>query len=97
MLTTNDIIKSISEVEHPAIHYSLIKLGIIKDIELEDDTVILTFVFPFPGIPIANKLISSISEPIEAMGLQLKYIVRTMKEDEKATFLKLEKEAWKGL
>lgn len=97
MLTIKDVIQAISEVEHPAIAFSLIKLGIVKDIELLGNTVILTFVFPFPGIPIADKLISSISKPIEAMGLKLEYIIRTMKEDEKTFFLKLEKEAWKGL
>lgn len=97
MQTIENVISTISEVEHPAINYSLTKLGIVKDIELAEDTVILTFVFPFHGIPIADRLISSISEPIEAMGLKLEYIVRIMNEEEKATFLQLEGEAWKGL
>ncbi len=97
MQTLENVINEISKVNHPAINYSLLKLGIVKDIELNDDTVILTFAFPFPGIPIADKLISSITEPVEAMGLKLEYIVKIMKEEEKATFLKLEGEAWKGL
>ncbi len=97
MQTIENVINEISKVEHPAISYSLTKLGIVKDIELTEDTVILTFVFPFPGIPIADRLISSISEPIEAMDLKLEYIVRIMNEKEKATFLQLEGEAWKGL
>ena len=97
MQTLENVITEISKVNHPAINYSLTKLGIVKDIELNDDTVILTFAFPFPGIPIADRLISSISEPIEAMGLKLEYIVKIMNEEEKATFLQLEGEAWKGL
>ena len=97
MQTLENVISELSKVEHPAISYSLIKLGIVKDIELNDDTVILTFAFPFPGIPIADKLISSITEPIEAMGLKPEYIVKIMNEEEKATFLQLEGEAWKGL
>lgn len=97
MQTIENVINEISKVEHPAINYSLIKLGIVKDIELVDDSVILTFVFPFPGIPIADRLISSVTEPVEAMGLKLEYIVRIMNEEEKATFLQLESEAWKGL
>ncbi|NOR73552.1 MAG: metal-sulfur cluster biosynthetic enzyme [Draconibacterium sp.] len=95
MQTIENVINEISKVNHPAISYSLTKLGIVKDIELNDDTIILTF--PFPDIPIADRLISSISEPVEAMGLKLEYIVKTMNEEEKATFLKLEGEAWKGL
>ncbi len=97
MQTIENVIIEISKVSHPAINYSLTKLGIVKDIELNDDTVILTFAFPFPGIPIADRLISSISEPVEAMGLKLEYIVKIMNEEEKATFLQLEGEAWKGL
>lgn len=97
MQTLEKVLSEISKVEHPAISYSLTKLGIVKDIELAEDTVILTFVFPFPGIPIADRLIASISEPIETMDLKLEYIVRIMNEEEKATFLKLEGEAWKGL
>ena len=97
MQTIENVNNAISIVEHPAISYSLVRLGIIKDIELVENTVILTFVFPFPGIPIADQLISSIQKPIEAMGLKLEYIVRIMKEVEKATFLQLESEAWKGL
>ena len=97
MQTIENVISELSKVEHPAISYSLIKLGIIKDIELNNDTVILTFAFPFPGIPIADRLISSITEPIEAMDLKPEYIVKIMNEEEKATFLQLEGEAWKGL
>lgn len=97
MQTIENVLSVLSEVEHPAISYSLIKLGIVKDIELSEDTVILTFVFPFPDIPIADQLISSIQKPIEAMGLKLEYIVRIMNEEEKATFLQLEGEAWKGM
>lgn len=97
MQTLENITDAISEVMHPAINYSLIKLGIVKDIELTDDSVILTFVFPFPNIPIADKLIRLIEKPINEMGLKLEYIVRIMNEKEKATFLKLEGEAWKGL
>ena len=97
MQTLENVITELLKVQHPAINYSLIKLGIVKDIELNDDTVILTFAFPFPGIPIADRLISSISEPIEAMGLKVEYIVKIMNEEEKATFLQLEGEAWKGL
>ena len=97
MQTIENVLSVLSEVEHPAISYSLIKLGIVKDIELAEDSVILTFAFPFPGIPIADRLISSIEEPVKAMGLKLEYIVKVMNEEEKATFLQLEGEAWTGL
>ena len=91
------IIAALSEVQHPAISLSLIELGIVRDVEVEGDNVIMTFAFPFPNIPIANTLINSIEKPLTEMGYKLNYIVRVMKEDEKNRFLKLEQEAWKGL
>jgi metal-sulfur cluster biosynthetic enzyme len=95
--TLNEIKKEISKVRHPAIDYSLVKLGIVQDIDLLENSVIVTFVFPFPNIPIADKLIASVVEPINRMGLKPEYIVRIMNEDEKARFLQLEKEAWTGM
>ena len=53
--------------------------------------------FPFPDIPIADALIQSVNQVIEEMGFKMEYIVRVMKEEEKIAFLKMEKEAWKGL
>ena len=97
MQTIVNVITEISKVMHPAINYSLVKLGIVKDVDLNDDTVVLTFVFPFPNIPIADQLISSIEKPINDMGLKMEYIVRVMTEEEKARFLQLEAEAWKGM
>lgn len=97
MQTLENVINAISTVEHPAINYSLIKLGIVKDIELNGESVILSFVFPFPGIPIADQLISSIEKPINELGLKLEYIVRVMNDEERNTFLQLEAEAWKGM
>jgi metal-sulfur cluster biosynthetic enzyme len=97
MQTIVNVITEISKVKHPAIDYSLVKLGIVKDVDLNEDTVILTFVFPFPNIPIADQLISSIEKPINDMGLKMEYIVRVMTEEEKARFLQLEAEAWKGM
>ena len=69
----------------------------MQDVDLWYDTVIVTFVFPFPNIPIADKLIGSVKNVVEKMGLQLQYIVRMMKDEEKEAFLRMEKEAWKGL
>lgn len=96
MQTINNINETISKIIHPAINLSLTELGIVQDIEIIDDTVIITFVFPFPDIPIADKLVNMVTVSVEKMGFKLEYIVRIMKEQEKATFLRMEKDAWKG-
>jgi ATP-binding protein involved in chromosome partitioning len=97
MQTEEQITAELNKIFHPAINLSLMELGILQDIDLWYDTVIVTFVFPFPNIPIADKLIQSIQNVVEKMGLQMQYIVRVMKTEEKEAFLRMEKEAWKGL
>ena len=96
MKTKEDVIKTISGIQHPAIAYSLLELGIVKDVELNENAVTATFAFPFPNIPIAEQLINSISVPIKSLGFDVEYSVVTMTEEEKAKFMKMEMEAWKG-
>lgn len=97
MQTKEQIKAELNKIFHPAINLSLMELGILQDIDVWYDTVIVTFVFPFPNIPIADKLIESVKNVVEKMDLRMQYIVRLMKPVEKEEFLRLEKEAWKGL
>ena len=96
MMTQQDVFKEVSKVEHPAISYSLVKLGIIADVKLIDNRAVVDFAFPFPNIPIADALINSVSNHLQNMGLEFEYSVRIMTDEERNKFLKLEAEAWKG-
>ena len=91
-----DIINVLEKVEHPAINYSLIKLGIVTDIELKNNKVSLIFAFPFPNIPIADTIIATIAQPLQQLGLEFNYNIRIMTDDERNRFLQLEAEAWRG-
>ena len=95
-MTQEEVIQALSQVEHPAISYSLIKLGIVASVELIENKVSVVFVFPFPKIPIADVLINSIAQPIHEMSLEFEYSVRIMNDEERNRFLQLEEEAWKG-
>ena len=97
MKTKQDIFKSLENIMHPAINFSLVKLGIIKDIIIEDGTAKVIFALPFPNIPIINDLIFSISQLIMNMDLTFKYETVLMSEEEKAQFMQLEADGWKGL
>ena len=96
MKTKEEILKVISEVKHPAIDYSLVDLGMIKDIEIDDTTVSLTFVFPFPKIPIAESLINLIATLLKNIGYTLVPCMILMTDEEKAKFMKMETDGWKG-
>ena len=90
------IIHTIESVQHPAIATSLVNLGILQDIDFEDNKVKATFVWPFAEIPIKEQIINSIKYPLKNLGLELEYKERLMNEEERNRFLELEKKYWKG-
>jgi metal-sulfur cluster biosynthetic enzyme len=97
MITKEQAIDSIKNVMHPAINHSLLDLGIVKHISTDEDTVYVTFAFPFPNIPIADTLIQSVSEPLRKIGAKVMVDMVLMTEEEKQNFLRMEQQAWKGL
>ncbi|HDM10363.1 MAG TPA: DUF59 domain-containing protein [Desulfobacteraceae bacterium] len=96
-VTRDEVLKVASQVMHPAIDRSLLDLGIVKDIEIANNTATVYFAFPFPNIPIADHLINSVQAPLENLGLKVEVQIRTMNDQERATFLSMEQEAWKGM
>ena len=53
MAEKKPVLEAISKVMHPAINCSLTELGIVKDLEIYDENIVIaTFVFPFQKIPI---------------------------------------------
>ena len=96
MKTIFDLAQKITKVEHPYIKYSLTELGIVTDIDLEDNLVTLEFAWPFPEIPIRDELVASIEKVVFDLVFELKYTERVMTNIEKNDFLALEKRGWKG-
>ncbi len=56
----------------------------------------IAFTFPFPNIPIAVQLVNSIYDPIDLLGVDFGYAIVVMTEEEKAKFMKMEVDGWKG-
>jgi len=90
------IIQTIERIEHPAIATSLVNLGILQDIDFEENKITATFVWPFANIPIKEQIINSVKIPLNNMGMKFEYNERIMNEDEKNNFLALEKKYWRG-
>jgi len=91
-----DARKAIAEVKHPAIDCTLIELGIVKDIKIKGDKIVVTIAFPVPNIPIRDKIVNSVKGPITKLGAEceIKEIIMTSKERE--AFLEKEQKNWKG-
>ena len=88
--------EALAEVKHPAIDRSLVDLGIVKDITVENNRVTVTVAFPFANIPIADALINSVKAPIEKLGGEVNIITTVMNQAEVQTFLRMEQQGWIG-
>ncbi len=95
-MTLDEVKQELIQIGHPAISRSLYDLGILKEIKLKDKTVIVTFAFPFPDIPIADMLINSVAQAVKKMNYEYEYAITTMNQDEKLDFMRMEAQAWKG-
>lgn len=95
-ISEEDIRKAIAGIKHPAIDHTLLELGIIKAINIENGKATIILVFPFPNIPIKDHLINSVREPIEKLGVEVEMKVTVMNQEELQRFLAMEQDAWKG-
>ena len=98
-ISESDIYQAVREVMHPAINRSLVELGMVKDITVNDNKVTLTLVLPFPGIPtfIKDHLINSLRRAIAKLSGEVDVKIAEMSEEERQAFLAMEQESWKGL
>jgi ATP-binding protein involved in chromosome partitioning len=96
MISLDEVYKLVKDVRHPAIDHTLFDLGMIKEVDLEGETVSIVFAFPFPNIPIEDQLVGSVAAPLIEKGAEFMYKVDLMTEDERNKFLRMENEAWKG-
>jgi metal-sulfur cluster biosynthetic enzyme len=95
-ISEEDVHNVLAWVNHPMIDRSLLDLGIIKHIAVEQRKVKVTLAFPFPNIPIKDHIIHSVREPIQKLGAEIELKLSIMNHEELQKFLAMEQEAWKG-
>ena len=95
-ISKKDIEDALSKTNHPEISYSLLKLGMIKNINVEKENVSLTLALPFLEIPIKEDLINIIKESLNNLNKNIKTKIKTaeMDEKEKKKFMNLAREGW---
>ena len=67
-ISEEDVHNVLAWVKHPMLDRSLLELGIIKHIAVEQRKVKVTLAFPFPTIPI--KIIRPFGESIHMLGAE---------------------------
>ena len=96
-ISEDEVRKALEQVKHPAIDFSLIELGIVKEISVIGNSVTITLAFPSAGIPIESRLINSVREPVEKLGAEVEVKTTLMNPNKVQEFLAMEQSAWKGL
>jgi len=99
-MTTNiskeEIHQAVAKVRHPEIDRTLVELGMIKDIALEEDKVILRMALPFLRIPIRDYLVHSVEEVVTKLGVEIEVKLTEMNKEERDAFMAMAQEGWIG-
>jgi len=99
-MTTNiskeEIHQAVAKVRHPEIDRTLVELGMIKDIAVGDDKVILSMALPFLGVPIKDYLVNSVQEVVTKLGVQIEVKLTEMNKEERDAFMAMAREGWIG-
>lgn len=93
-----DIRQVVAEIKHPAIDRTLVDLGVVKEITVTGNKVLVTMALPFPGIPtqVRDYLVNSVVEQIKKLDVEVEVDVTIMNQEELQAFLDMEQESWKG-
>jgi len=95
-ISKEEIHQAVAKVRHPEIDRTLVELGMIKDIAVGDDTVILRMALPFLGIPIRDYLVHSVEEVVTKLGVEIEVKLTEMNKEERDAFMAMAQEGWIG-
>lgn len=68
MVTKDEVLSSLREVIDPEIGLNLVDLGLIRDVEIEDDCIHVRMVLTIPGCPLAGYLLTQVKEKVQAVA-----------------------------
>jgi len=96
-ISQKSVEKALSKLMHPEINYSLVDLGMIKNVICEGKKVDLTLKLPFLQVPVKDLLITNIKKTLADLdnSIQVKTNIEEMSQEERDNFTKMAKEGWK--
>lgn len=96
-ISQKSVEKALSKLMHPEINYSLVDLGMIKDVAFEENKVMVTLKVPFLDVPIRDHLIQMIKGSVSDLneGFKTEIDLQQMSQQERDEFMKKAKKGWK--
>lgn len=68
MLTRDQVLDRLREVVDPEIGVSLVDLGLIRQVQVEDDHVHVEMLLTIPGCPLARYLVAQVENKVKAVA-----------------------------
>jgi len=96
-ISQKSVEKALSKLMHPEINYSLVDLGMIKNVICEGKKVDLTLKLPFLQVPVKDLLITNIKKTLAELdsSIHVEINIEEMSQKERDNFTKMAKEGWK--
>ena len=96
-LSQPEIKQALSKIMHPEINYSLLDLGMIKDVVCKQRKVSLTLKLPFLQVPVKDLLIDIIKKTLSDLdiSIQVEIDIEPMTQEHRDNFTRMAKEGWK--
>ena len=68
-VTVDDVIAALRPVEDPELHRSIVDLDMVRDVDVDGDSVSLEVTLTVAGCPLRNEIQSRVSTALEAVGV----------------------------
>jgi len=92
-----DVQQALSKVMHPEINYSLVDLGMIKNLVYREKKVSLILKLPFLQVPVKDLVIENIKKTLADLdsSILVEINIEEMSQEERSNFTKMAKDGWK--
>ncbi len=68
MITKEEVLSGLKEVIDPEIGVSLVELGLIREVRIDDDQIQVQMVLTMPGCPLAGYLVSQVEDKVRTIA-----------------------------
>jgi len=98
-ITVETIEEAIDDVTHPEIDATLVDLGMIDGVAVDDGEATIEIAIPMAGIPDAIKqlLARRVAEAVDPTGADIRIRFVLMDDETRERFFRMEQENWSGL
>lgn len=92
-----DVEQALSGIMHPEISYSLVDLGMLKNVICKEKKVSLTLKLPFLRVPVKDLLITNIKKTLTSLDnfIQVEMNIEEMSQEERDNFKEMAQKGWK--